>query len=166
MNVRRFERQDWPEVWTILAPVFAAGETYAFPQDMTEERTREVWTAPPKQAFVAVEDDGRIVGTYFLRPNFEGPEAHVCNGGYVVALSAQGRGVAAAMCRHSQRQAMEQGFRAMQFNMVVSTNRRAVELWKRMGFTIVGTLPEAFRHPTFGYVDAYVMHKFLTPAEE
>ena len=119
-----------------------------------------MWTES-KAAFVAVDDDGRIVGTYYLKPNYGGGGSHVCNCGYAVAVEARGKGVAAAMCVHSQQEAVACGYEAMQFNFVVSSNEAAVAVWKRMGFTIVGTLPRVFRHPKFGLVDAYVMHKFL-----
>ena len=119
-----------------------------------------MWTKRPAEAFVAELDRG-VVGTYFIRPNFGGPGGHVCNCGYAVAVEARGRGVASALCRHSQNEARAMDFRAMQFNMVASTNSGALRLWKRLGFEVVGTLPEAFRHPQLGFVDAYVMFKAL-----
>ncbi len=162
MLVRPYEAQDWIRVWAILEPVFRAGETYAFPQDIGEEGARRAWTGKPRQVFVAVEQaTGEIVGTYYLKPNYSGPGAHVCNCGYVVSASARGRGVGALMCEHSQEEAVSSGFRAMQFNLVAASNERAVGLWKKMGFRIVGTLPGAFRHPRFGFVDAHVMYKLF-----
>jgi ribosomal protein S18 acetylase RimI-like enzyme len=132
---------------------------------MTSEEARSMWTES-KSAFVAVDDDGRTVGTYYLKPNHEGGGSHVCNCGYAVAEHARGKGVASALCEHSQREAVARGYEAMQFNFVVSTNESAVRLWKKMGFAVVGTLPRVFRHPTLGLVDAYVMHKFLRPADD
>jgi ribosomal protein S18 acetylase RimI-like enzyme len=102
-----------------------------------------------------------VIGTYFIKANQPGLGSHVCNCGYVVAPAAQGRGIAAALCEHSQREAVAMGFRAMQFNLVVSTNERAVRLWQRLGFTVVGTLPKAFHHMKLGYVGALVMYKEL-----
>jgi ribosomal protein S18 acetylase RimI-like enzyme len=110
---------------------------------------------------VAEDDAASVVGTYFLRPNQKGGGAHVANCGYVTAAEAQGRGIAKAMCEHSLSHAKASGFRAMQFNLVVSVNERAVRLWQHCGFEIVGMLPEAFHHPLLGYVDAYVMHRSL-----
>lgn len=160
--IRPFEPPDWEQVWAILEPVFRAGETYAFPRDMSAERARIAWTTESRTPFVALDEgSGRIVGTYFVKPNFEGPGSHVCNCGYVVSEHARGRGVASLMCEHSQREAASRGYRAMQFNLVVSTNEAAVRLWKNLGFEIVGTVPEAFHHPRLGYVDAYVMYKRL-----
>jgi ribosomal protein S18 acetylase RimI-like enzyme len=162
MLIRPYTSGDWPQVWAVLEPVFRAGETYPVPLDIDEADARRLWTSPPKAVFVAVEGTrGTIVGTYYLRPNFDGPGSHVCNCGYVVAEAARGRGVATRMCEHSQSEAVARGYRAMQYNLVVSANERAVQLWKAMGFAIVGTLPGAFRHPALGFVDAYVMFKEL-----
>jgi GNAT superfamily N-acetyltransferase len=114
---------------------------------------------------VACADDGRMLGTYYIKENQPGLGSHVCNCGYVVAADAQGRGIATAMCEHSQREARAMGFRAMQFNLVVSTNTRAICLWQRLGYDIVATLPGAFRHSRLGYVDALVMYKSLVDRE-
>jgi ribosomal protein S18 acetylase RimI-like enzyme len=123
---------------------------------------RAIWIEAPLAAYVACSDDRTIVGTYMLKANQPGLGSHVCNCGYAVATHARGRGVAAAMCEHSQAEARTFGFRSMQFNIVVSTNEPAVHLWRKLGFRIVGTLPGAFRHAQLGYVDAYVMFKELT----
>ncbi|HET9863957.1 MAG TPA: N-acetyltransferase [Steroidobacteraceae bacterium] len=160
MVIRPFRAADWTAVWTMLHATFAAGETYSFPPDIGEADARKAWIDAPLATFVA-EQDGRILGTYFIKPNQPGLGAHVCNCGYVVAADAQGRGVAARMCEHSQQWAGEHGFRAMQFNLVVSTNERAVRLWERLGFQVVGRLPGAFRHARLGFVDALVMFKTL-----
>ena len=111
--------------------------------------------------YVAVGQDGAILGTYYIKPNQPGQGNHICNCGYIVAENARGQGIASAMCKHSQKEASAQGFRAMQYNLVVSTNSRAVRLWKKLGFDVIGTIPEAFRHPEHGYVDAYIMYKRL-----
>jgi ribosomal protein S18 acetylase RimI-like enzyme len=160
VGIRPFQDADWAEVWPLLQSTFAAGETYTFAPDISEADARKSWIDAPQATFVAV-DDGRILGTYFIKPNQPALGAHVCNCGYVVAAHAEGRGIAAQMCEHSQRWAVEQGFRAMQFNFVVSTNERAVRLWERLGFAVVGRLPGAFRHHRLGFVDALVMFKTL-----
>jgi ribosomal protein S18 acetylase RimI-like enzyme len=127
---------------------------------MDKERARGYWFSADREVFVA-EDNGDIVGTYCLQANQKGGGAHVANCGYMTAVSATGRGVAQAMCAHSLDRARERGFRAMQFNFVISTNERAVRLWQSFGFEIVGRLPGAFQHPTMGYVDAYIMYRDL-----
>lgn len=165
VHIRPYQPADWSAVWAMLAPVFRAGDTYAVPRDLSEEAARRYWTDSSRVVFVAEDSaTGELVGTYYVRPNQEGPGSHVCNGGYIVAERARGRGVASCMCEHSQREAIARGYRAMQYNLVVASNQGAVRLWKSMGFQIVGTLPAAFLHPTLGFVDAYVMYKQLTAA--
>lgn len=152
---------DWPAVWSILRATNATGDTFGYAPDSTEAEIRKQWVEIPAATYVAAEDDAGIMGTYFIKANQPGLGSHVCNCGYAVAAAARGRGIATAMCEHSQAVAIEMGFRAMQFNLVVSTNERAVRLWQRLGFAIAGTLAGAFRHATLGYVDAYVMYKVL-----
>ena len=160
MNLRPATPEDDDAIWRILEPTFRAGETYPIPRDVSRADALAYWRAPGHTAFIA-EDAGQIVGTYYLRANTNGGGAHVANCGYMVAATAQGRGVARAMCAHSLDQAREHGFAAMQFNFVIASNERAVRLWQACGFDIVGRLPGAFRHPRLGDVDAYVMYRTL-----
>jgi ribosomal protein S18 acetylase RimI-like enzyme len=160
LEIREARAEDRPAIWSILEPVIRAGETLALPRTMSEAEALAFWFSAGHVVFVALERGG-IVGTYFLCPNQRGGGAHVANCGYVTAPWAIGRGVAGAMCAHSLALAKERGYRAMQFNLVVSTNERAVRLWKRLGFTIVGRLPGAFAHPIEGFVDALVMFRGL-----
>jgi len=160
--IRPFRDPDWNAVWPLLRATFAAGDTYSFAPDISETDARRAWIEIPAATFVAFEGD-RLVGTYFIKPNQPGLGDHVCNCGYVVDASAQGKGIATELCEHSQAWAIAHGFRAMQFNLVVSTNERAVRLWLRLGFEIVGRLPGAFRHRERGFVDALVMFKTLVP---
>lgn len=160
--IRSYRAEDWPQLWPILRTTIASGDSYAFPPDSTEEEIRNLWVEAPLATYVAVSE-GTVIGSYKIQPNQPGLGSHVCNCGYVVSPAARGRGVAAAMCEHSQAEALRQGFLAMQFNLVVVTNVDAVHLWRKLGFQIVGTLPNAFRHRQLGYVDAHVMYKKLTP---
>ena len=159
--IRPYQETDWPSVWPILHTMFLAGDTYSFAPDSTEAEIHKFWIELPAATLVACSPEGRILGTYFIKPNQPGLGSHVCNCGYVVAPEAQGQGIASAMCEHSQAEAVAMGFRAMQFNFVVSTNERAVRLWQKLGFAIVGRLPGAFRHQQLGFVDALVMFKQL-----
>lgn len=159
--MRMAEFADWREIWRIVEPVFRAGETYAFAPDIAESEAMETWFEKPAATWLAINVQQEIVGTYFIKPNQPGLGNHVCNCGYIVSESARGRGIASEMCVHSQQQAVEMGFRAMQYNFVVSTNEGAIRLWKRLGFDVVGTLPGAFRHSRLGFVDALVMFKSL-----
>jgi len=158
--VRAATAGDGDAIWTVMEPIIRAGETYTLPRDMGRESALAYWLSKEHEVFVA-EENGKILGTYFLRANQKGGGAHVANCGYMTDVSATGRGVARAMCAHSLEQARERGFRAMQFNFVVSSNERAVRLWQTFGFQIVGTLSGAFCHPHLGYVDAYVMYRML-----
>jgi L-amino acid N-acyltransferase YncA len=136
------------------------GDTYVFSPTTSDDELKAYWLSPTGRTFVAVVD-GRTVGCYFLRSNYPGRGRHVANVSYAVARAFMRRGIGRAMAEHSLEKARDLGFQAMQFNLVVSTNERAVTLWRTLGFRIVGTLPKVFDHPTRGQVDAYVMHKFL-----
>ena len=157
-EARRVEDAD--AIWGILEPVIRAGETYALPRDLTREEALGYWFSDGHEVFVA-DDEGQIVGTYFMHANQKGGGSHVANCGYVTAAAASGRGIARLMCSHSLDYAKARGFRAMQFNFVVARNENAVKLWQGCGFEIVGRLPEVFLHPRFGYVDALVMYQKL-----
>jgi ribosomal protein S18 acetylase RimI-like enzyme len=160
MLIRSYSEADADAVWAMLEPIIRAGETYTQPRDMDRKSALAYWLSPAHEVFVA-EDNGEIVGAYFLKANQKGGGAHVANCGYMTAPHATGRGVASAMCAHSLDRARQRGFRAMQFNFVISTNERAMRLWQSFGFEIVGRLPKAFAHPTLGLVDAFVMYRQL-----
>src|SRR5260370_6276739 len=160
MLIRLAAEEDTNSIWAIMEPIIRAGETYSLPRDMDKESALAYWRSVEREVFVA-EDNGNIVGTYCLQANQRGGGAHVANCGYMTLVQATGRGVARAMCAHSLDRARERGFRAMQYNFVVSTNERAVWLEQSFGFEIVGRLPGAFQHPTQGYVDVCVMYRDL-----
>jgi len=162
LTIRPFAESDWNAVWQIVEPVFRAADTYPYPPTITEDEAFDIWIAAPKMTYVAeFEENGAILGTYYIKPNQPSQGSHVCNCGYIVSEAARGRGVASQMCEHSQQEAVRHGFRAMQYNLVVATNEGAVRLWQKMGFQIVGTLAGAFKHPALGYVDAHIMYKTL-----
>jgi ribosomal protein S18 acetylase RimI-like enzyme len=160
-TIRRFEDKDWPTLWPILRTTFEAGDTYAFSPTSTEDEIRRAWIEVPAATYVACDAGGNPIGTYFIKPNQPGLGSHVCNCGYVVAPECQGQGIATALCLHSQSEAVAMGFRAMQFNFVVSTNEGAIRLWRKLGFSVAGVLPGAFNHHRLGFVDALVMFKEL-----
>ena len=160
MEIRQALDSDWQELWPLLEEVFSPGDTYAIPPDISCEQARVFWTDPPCVAYVGQDESG-IVGTYYLKPNLGGPGSHVCNAGFVVRKSARGRGVGRRLGEHALSEAARVGFEAMQFNCVVSANRGALELWKDLGFRIVGTVPAAFRHPQEGKVDSHIMFREL-----
>ena len=151
---------DRDAIWRILEPTIRAGETYPCPRDMSRADALAYWFAPANTIFVA-EQEGEIVGTYYLKANSTAGGAHVANCGYMTGPWAAGRGVARAMCLDSFERAKAMGFRAMQFNLVISTNAPAVHLWQSCGMEIVGRLAGAFAHPRLGDVDAFVMYRRL-----
>lgn len=158
--IRPATAQDQAALWQILEPTIRAGETFALPRDMGRAEAIAYWTAPDREVFLA-EDSGRALGTFYLRANQLGGGSHVANCGYMTDPAATGQGVARAMGERSLELARERGFKAMQFNFVVSTNERAVRLWQSLGFAIAARLPAAFLHPLLGYVDALVMFRAL-----
>jgi len=158
LGIHPATESDRDAIWAILEPMIRLGETYTLPREMSKQQALEYWFAADKETFVWKER-GEVLGTYFLKANQLGGGAHVANCGYVTAPAAQGRGIAGQMCLHSLERAKERGFRAMQFNFVVSTNERAIKLWTSLGFEIVGRLPLAFEHPKQGLVDVLVMYR-------
>lgn len=160
MLIRPANDSDWPAIWEALEPAIREGETYALDRSMTEAQAMAWWMTPGHEVSVAVAD-GAVLGTSFLRPNQPGPGGHIGNCGYIVAPHAFGRGVARALCQHTQDRGRQRGFRALQFNFVVSTNVRAVATWEGMGFHVAGVMPGAFHRPNGDYVDAYMMFKAL-----
>ena len=161
MEIRPIADADWPGLWPIIEAVTRAGETYTYPLDMTEAQARTMWTpSAPGGTLVAVED-GRMLGAAKIIPNQQGNGAHVANGSFMVAPEARGHGVARALGEAALAFARDAGFGAMQFNAVVETNAVAVALWRKLGFDIIGTVPEAFDHPTHGPVGLHVMYRKL-----
>jgi ribosomal protein S18 acetylase RimI-like enzyme len=160
MLIRPALPTDAKAIWEIIGPTIRAGETYTLSRDLSETDALAYWMGADRDTFVA-EEDGVILGTYYLRANQAGGGSHVCNCGYMTGAAAIGRGVARKMHEHSLGHARSQGYRAMQFNFVVSVNERAVRLWQSLGFEIVGRLTGAFLHPSQGYVDALVMFRSL-----
>ena len=160
MLLRPARAGDAAAIWSIIGPVIRAGETYALDRDMGEAEAIAYWTGADRDTFVA-EEKGVVLGTYYIRANQAGGGGHVANCGYMTHAAARGRGLARRMAEHSLDHTRSRGFRAMQFNFVVSSNDRAVRLWQSLGFETVGTLPLAFAHPTHGLVDAFVMFRTL-----
>jgi ribosomal protein S18 acetylase RimI-like enzyme len=166
--IRSAQAGDDDAIWAILEPILRDGETYALPRDWSRAAALAFWRGGDHAVFVAeLPADGAfrtassVVGTYYLQPNRRGGGAHVANCGYATLAAARGQGIARAMCLHSIEAARQQGYLAMQFNFVVASNAGAVALWKSLGFEVVGRVPQAFRHPALGLVDALVMYRAL-----
>ena len=159
-TIRRATAADRDAIWEIFRVVVATGDTYCYEPDIGRDEALADWLAPANRCFVA-EHAGALVGTYILKPNHDGLGSHVANAAFMVAPDARRSGIGRRMGEHALEEARRLGFRAMQFNFVVSTNEAAVRLWQALGFRIVGTLPGAFRHARRGFVDAYVMFRPL-----
>lgn len=152
---------DFAVFWPTFQAIVAAQESYAIDPDISFDAARRLWCQTPEASVVVKDENDQVLGAYYLKANAAGPGDHICNCGYMVTPAARGKGVARAMCEHSQQQARTLGFLAMQYNAVVATNEIAVALWQKLGFRIVGTVPNAYRHARLGFVDTYVMYKML-----
>lgn len=151
---------DFWEIWLIIEPVVRAGDSYALPRDLTFHEARAMWAETGRRVFM-LREGGSVFGTYYLRPAQLGPGAHVANAGFMTAPHARGKGVAREMGEHALATARAQGYKAMQFNAVVSVNAPAVALWTSLGFEIIGRAPEAYDHPRDGFVDLLIMYRKL-----
>jgi GNAT superfamily N-acetyltransferase len=158
MQIREFDEADWPQVWPIIQEIVQSEETYAYDPAMTVEESHGIWIEqPPGLTVVAIQDD-RVLGTAKMCPNRPGPGAHISTASFMVAADARGRGVGSALCRYALDWARAGGYAGMQFNAVAETNHAAVEIYRKQGFTIIGTVPGAFAHPTLGRVGLHVMY--------
>jgi L-amino acid N-acyltransferase YncA len=164
VEIRRAHEADFAAMWPIFQAVIASGTTYIFAAEASYADGFAFWFGPGATSYVA-EEDGRVVGMYKFAANHRDRGSHVANAAFMVDPNSSGRGVGRAMALHGLREAKRAGFLAMQFNIVVSTNEAAIRLWKKLGFCVVGTLPKVFRHESLGFVDAYVMHRFLDDTE-
>jgi L-amino acid N-acyltransferase YncA len=160
LKIRLAISDDWPMIWKIFRSVVQRGDTYAFSPDLDEQSGLKSWYSAGAKVFVA-EANGTVVGTFFIKPNQPGLGSHVANAGFMVDPEAHRGGIGRTMAEYALVWAKEQGYHAMQFNFVVSTNLGAVALWKKLGFITIGTVPKGFRHVQQGYVDVYIMHREL-----
>jgi GNAT superfamily N-acetyltransferase len=161
VEIRDAIDSDWADLWRFVRPILASGETYCWPRDTSEEAARTWWMGKAEGRVLVAIDHGAVVGTAEIHPNQPAAGNHVANAGFMVAPSAAGKGVGRALANKVLEVAAEHGYLAMQFNAVVETNTNAIRLWESLGFTILATVPEAFRHPDHGLVGLHIMHRPL-----
>jgi len=160
--VRAATPADWPAIWRFMRVIVAEGETFSWDRDISEAAARRAWmNEPPGRTFVAVGENGTVVGTAEMGPNHGGPAAHVATAGFMVDPQRAGIGIGRRLGEHVLQQARADGYRAMQFNAVVETNSRAIDLWRTLGFEVLATIPEGFCHPTQGHVGLHIMYRPL-----
>ncbi|MEM7299107.1 MAG: N-acetyltransferase [Bacteroidota bacterium] len=160
MKIRKASYHDYDDIWEIFSEVISSGDTYVFSEHTPKEDLKKHWFGENMQTYV-IEDQGLILGTYILKPNHVGRGKHIANASYMIKGSVRGKGLGGLLCAHSVEEAKKAGFKAMQFNLVVATNEGAIKMWKKYGFEIVGTIPNAFDHAKKGLIDAFVMHRSL-----
>jgi L-amino acid N-acyltransferase YncA len=158
VEIREFADSDWAQVWPIVHEIVQAQETYTYDPDMTPEQARAVWVEPPPSHAVVAVVDGRVLGTAKMGPNKPGPGSHVSTASFMVAGQARGKGVGGALCRYALDWARSQGYAGMQFNAVTESNTAAVDLYKRLGFAVIGTVPGAYQHRTLGRIGLHIMY--------
>lgn len=162
MVIRKADiERDYDGVWEIFSDVIAGEDVFSFEPNTPKADLKKLWFADNMDTYVAVDNSGKVVGSYYVKPNQPGLGSHIANAGYMVHPDEKGKGIGKLLCQHSIDFAKEKGYLGMQFNIVVSTNTSAVKLWKSCGFSIIGTIPQAFRHQKLGLVDAYIMYKSL-----
>ena len=164
MKIRKADIQDFDAIWTIFSHVIQTGDTYVFYPDTPKDSLYKHWFADYMTTFVVVDETQTVLGTYIIKPNQIDLGNHIANCSYMVSPHSQGRGIGKLLCEHSIAFAGEQGYIGIQFNIVVSTNVHAVNLWRKYGFEIIGTTPKGYRHKTLGLVDTYIMYKELQAA--
>ncbi len=160
IQIRKASIADHDVIWDIIRDVIATGDTYVFAPDSSKEKMLAYWCSQDKHVYVAIHND-KIVGTFFIKDNQPDLGSHVANAAYMVSTVNYGLGVGRSMSKFSLQEAKKLGYKAMQFNFVVKSNVRAIRLWQKLGFEIIGEIPEAFEHQTKGMTNAYIMYRKL-----
>jgi ribosomal protein S18 acetylase RimI-like enzyme len=160
IEIRKYREEDQDQVWEIIKYVISGGDSFTYDPGTPREEVLTDWTSPEKHTFVAVAGD-KVLATFYIKPNQTGLGSHVANGSYMVSPDARRTGIGRMIGQFSIEEAQRLGFSAMQFNFVVKSNEKAVNLWKSLGFLIIGEIPEAYRHAEHGLTNAYIMYRKL-----
>jgi GNAT superfamily N-acetyltransferase len=161
MEIRAFEERDWSLVWPIIEQIVRKADTFCYDPLQTEAQAHDMWVVPPPGHVVVAAEGRRVLGTSNMYPNRPGPGSHIASGNFMVAPEARGQGVGQALGEYLLDWARNCGFAGVQFNAVAASNTSAIRLYERLGFTTIGTVPGAFRHPTLGPVGLHVMYHDL-----
>lgn len=158
IQIDKTTEADFDKIWDIFQPIIQAGGTYVYSPDTTKEEALSIWFDKSYDTYLATLD-GDVVGAYVIRPGHRDLGAHISNAAYIIADKYRGKGYGELLGKHSIEQARKLGYKAMQFNYVVSSNKIAINLWRKIGFSIVGTIPSAYNHPKLGYIDIHIMYR-------
>ena len=183
MHIRKATKEDFTQMLHIFRDVIEGGDTYDFDETTSDQDAFNYWFGSGVTSFVMVEEQNesqtaeepidkriapanheprdKILGFYKIIQNHRGRGNHVANASFMVSRETRGMGIGRKMGEDCIRVAKEMGFRAIQFNFVISTNEPAMHLWKSLGFRELCRLPLAFNHKTLGYVDAVIFFKEL-----
>ena len=158
MLIRAATDADLPAFAPIFREVVDAGETYAYPEDLSDAQIKALWfESAPGRTVVALDDDGTLLGSAKMGPNRPGRGSHVGTASFMVGATARGKGVGRALAEDMVAWHRREGYAAIQFNAVVETNVAAVRLWQDLGFEILTTVPGAFESRTRGRVGLHLM---------
>ena len=160
LEIRKAIPDDHDQIWNIIKEIISKGDTYVFEPGSSRETMLDFWCGDNRHTYVTT-DNGEILGTFVIKDNQPGLGSHIANAAYMVSEKASGKGIGKTMAAFSLEEAKRLGYRAMQFNFVVKTNARAVQLWQKLGFTIIGEIPDAFNHQQNGLTNAYIMYRTL-----
>jgi L-amino acid N-acyltransferase YncA len=159
IEIRKYRNADLEAMVNIWNSVVEDGMAFPQTEPLNWEEAKTFFAA---QSFSAVaEADGEICGLYILHPNNVGRCGHIANASYAVKVSARGLGAGRKLVGHSLEQGRALGFKILQFNAVVCSNIRAIELYRDMGFVGLGTIPGGFFNKDRRYEDIQLFYHTL-----
>lgn len=161
IKISHLPKEDFHRIWHVFQAVLANGRTYALPDTMDLDEAATLWCTGERTAYIAEDEAGQVIGTFYLRANMPGPGSHIANGGIMIAHEMRGKGYGMALAQEMIAKAKASGYRAIQFNNVVETNTASLAIWKQLGFSEIGCVPEAFQHKDKGLVDSFILYKKL-----
>lgn len=159
-----FKQEDENALYDIFQKAVEMGDEFPYEDPSIQEFYRQFF-APQSDVYVCRSISGEVVGAFYLKSNFSGKCRHIANAGYMIKQSQRGQGLGTLLVNASLEIAKHKGFRAMQYNMVLQRNTAAVKLYSKLGFQVIGTLPQAVRNADGSYQDGYILYKSLVTKE-